>query len=363
MNFEKTSLGLAAVTTGLVAGLFFAYQVSVNPAFKKLPDGEYIRAMQAINVAIQNPIFLSCFTGNLLFLGAATYLHRAFVRRHLEVAAGGLCALCDWRVRSDRGRQRSSQRCAGESVARLVHARAIGGSAQQFSRTVEQLASGAHNRFFGLPGACGCGVFIFNWLENRAKRESATENVALIEYSNSSRYNLRMKTKRAVWPLVVLTIVSSLPAYSYLVGHFSTLDRQIERADAIAVVSVMPGNDFTIRGGTPIRCFVQETLKGELVPQKEETLNLTYPDNISAFGRAYLVFLTKPSTFHVRETYKIYRSLSTEGSVMAIPYHYDGLPTKGATTKEKIQTLLRNYIKQRDERLKRENVLLNKMLK
>lgn len=77
MNFEKTSLGLAAVTTGLVAGLFFAYQVSVNPAFKKLPDGEYIRAMQAINVAIQNPIFLSCFTGNLLFLGAATYLHRA----------------------------------------------------------------------------------------------------------------------------------------------------------------------------------------------------------------------------------------------------------------------------------------------
>ncbi len=172
-----------------------------------------------------------------------------------------------------------------------------------------------------------------------------------------------MKIKRVVWPLIVLTLVSSLPAYSYLVGHFGTLDRQIERADAIVVVSVMPGNDFTIRGGIPIRCFVQETLKGELVPQKKETLNLTYPDNISAFGGAYLVFLTKPSTFHIRETYKIYRSLNTEGSVMAIPYHYDGLPTKGATTKEKIQTLLHNYIKQRNEAIQGDNVLLNKMLK
>ncbi|MEJ7662746.1 MAG: hypothetical protein WKG07_25860 [Hymenobacter sp.] len=34
-------LGLAALTTGLVAGLYFAFEVAVNPAFAHLPDREY----------------------------------------------------------------------------------------------------------------------------------------------------------------------------------------------------------------------------------------------------------------------------------------------------------------------------------
>ena len=94
MNFEKTVLGLAAVTTGLVAGLFFAYQTSVNPAFRKLPDSEYVRAMQAINVTIQNPVFMFCFMGNLLFLGAATYLYRAHSETfRLLIAATSLYAI------------------------------------------------------------------------------------------------------------------------------------------------------------------------------------------------------------------------------------------------------------------------------
>lgn len=77
MNLKKTVLTVAATTTGLSAGLLYAYQVSVIPAFKTLSDDEYIAAMQSINVAIQNPVFGFNFLGTAIFLPIAAYLHRS----------------------------------------------------------------------------------------------------------------------------------------------------------------------------------------------------------------------------------------------------------------------------------------------
>ena len=54
---------VAALGCGLMAGLFFAFSVSVMKALARLPSPEGIAAMQAINVAIINPVFLAAFFG------------------------------------------------------------------------------------------------------------------------------------------------------------------------------------------------------------------------------------------------------------------------------------------------------------
>ncbi len=78
MKFKNIVLAAAAISTGLIAGLFFGYQVSVIPAFKTLSDVDYIAAMQAINIAIpQDPFFEFSFLGAAVFLPVAAYLHRS----------------------------------------------------------------------------------------------------------------------------------------------------------------------------------------------------------------------------------------------------------------------------------------------
>ena len=53
----------AALGCGLMAGLFFAFSVSVMKALARLTPAQGIAAMQAINVAILNPVFLAVFLG------------------------------------------------------------------------------------------------------------------------------------------------------------------------------------------------------------------------------------------------------------------------------------------------------------
>ena len=54
---------LAALGCGLMAGLFFAFSVSVMKALAGLPSNGGIAAMQSINIAIINPVFLAAFFG------------------------------------------------------------------------------------------------------------------------------------------------------------------------------------------------------------------------------------------------------------------------------------------------------------
>ena len=53
----------ATLGCGLMAGLFFAFSVAVMKALERLPPAEGIVAMQSINVAILNPVFLTVFFG------------------------------------------------------------------------------------------------------------------------------------------------------------------------------------------------------------------------------------------------------------------------------------------------------------
>jgi uncharacterized membrane protein len=69
------TLGGATLTTGLIAGVFYAYAVSVNLGLGVQPDASYVATMQAINERIENPLFFLSFFGAVLFLLAALSAH------------------------------------------------------------------------------------------------------------------------------------------------------------------------------------------------------------------------------------------------------------------------------------------------
>ena len=54
---------LAALGSGVMAGLFFAFSAFIMTAFSRLPWAGGIAAMQSINVAILNPVFFAVFFG------------------------------------------------------------------------------------------------------------------------------------------------------------------------------------------------------------------------------------------------------------------------------------------------------------
>lgn len=62
--------------TGLSAGLFFAWSISVIVGTRKVGDFTYLEAMQSINREILNPYFFAVFFGSLLALILNTYYQR-----------------------------------------------------------------------------------------------------------------------------------------------------------------------------------------------------------------------------------------------------------------------------------------------
>ena len=59
---------VALVLTGLSAGLFVGWAVSVIPGTRRTSDRTYVETMQRINVAIVNPPFLVIFMGTAIAL-------------------------------------------------------------------------------------------------------------------------------------------------------------------------------------------------------------------------------------------------------------------------------------------------------
>jgi len=74
-TFRVLTLAGATLTTGLAAGVFYAYAVSVNLGLATQPDASYVATMQAINERIENPLFFASFFGALLLLLAALAVH------------------------------------------------------------------------------------------------------------------------------------------------------------------------------------------------------------------------------------------------------------------------------------------------
>ncbi len=78
--------GLAALTNGLLAGLFFAFVCAISPAYRRLADGEFVRGFRAINAVIVRPTFLVVFVGAPLTAAAAAVAGTL----RIGVAPGGL---------------------------------------------------------------------------------------------------------------------------------------------------------------------------------------------------------------------------------------------------------------------------------
>lgn len=74
MPTESILLIITGVLTALLAGTFFGYATSVNGGLHKLRDDEYVRAMQSINIVIQNPLFFLCFMGPVVLLPFSIFL-------------------------------------------------------------------------------------------------------------------------------------------------------------------------------------------------------------------------------------------------------------------------------------------------
>jgi uncharacterized membrane protein len=62
----------SVVLTGLSAGLFYAWSVSVIPGTQKVMDSTYLESMQSINRAILNPAFYLVFFGAIIFLSISS---------------------------------------------------------------------------------------------------------------------------------------------------------------------------------------------------------------------------------------------------------------------------------------------------
>jgi uncharacterized membrane protein len=68
-------LFITTIITGLIAGVFFCWSVSVTKGLAPLPDKEYIDVFQSLNREIQNPLFFICFFGAAILLPVSTWQH------------------------------------------------------------------------------------------------------------------------------------------------------------------------------------------------------------------------------------------------------------------------------------------------
>ncbi len=75
-SWQVVTLLTATVTMGLMAGLFYAWDVSVMPGLARLDDRTFVGAFQAIDRAMMNPLFMLTFMGALAFTGVAAVLYR-----------------------------------------------------------------------------------------------------------------------------------------------------------------------------------------------------------------------------------------------------------------------------------------------
>jgi uncharacterized membrane protein len=64
-TLRELSLVTAVVTTGLMAGIYLAFSISVLPGLGRTDDRTFVLAMRGMNAAILNPLFFVVFVGPL----------------------------------------------------------------------------------------------------------------------------------------------------------------------------------------------------------------------------------------------------------------------------------------------------------
>jgi uncharacterized membrane protein len=77
--FGTGALIVAILTSGLLAGVYYSYAISVMPALGAFDDRTFVDVMNKINVVIVNPPFMLSFLGSVGFtlLAGAWYLKPA----------------------------------------------------------------------------------------------------------------------------------------------------------------------------------------------------------------------------------------------------------------------------------------------
>ena len=78
----NTILLITATTTALSAGVFYTFTCAINLGLGRLPDKEYLSAMQSINKEILNPLFFISFWGALVLLPISSYLNYSHPASH-----------------------------------------------------------------------------------------------------------------------------------------------------------------------------------------------------------------------------------------------------------------------------------------
>lgn len=90
MTIENIVLVVGGTLTGLMAGLFYTFNVAIVPALRAIKGTQHIAMMQAINDKIKNPVFFLSFFGPTILLPLAAFLHRGAEQFPLLVAAAAL---------------------------------------------------------------------------------------------------------------------------------------------------------------------------------------------------------------------------------------------------------------------------------
>lgn len=75
LSAKQITLFGAVLLTGLSAGLFYAWAVSVIPGTRRITDLVYLETMQSINKTIINPAFIIIFLGSAVLLAMSTMQH------------------------------------------------------------------------------------------------------------------------------------------------------------------------------------------------------------------------------------------------------------------------------------------------
>lgn len=90
---QVTVLAIGAVLTGLLGGLYYGFACAVMPGLGRLDDKAYAAAMNQINEAIQNPVFMLSFLGAPLVCVVALVMLRRDGLDPWTIAAAALNVL------------------------------------------------------------------------------------------------------------------------------------------------------------------------------------------------------------------------------------------------------------------------------
>ena len=72
---KTTILIITTLSSGLMAGLFYSWSVSVTLGLAKIGNANYLQAFQSMNRAILNPAFFIFFMGLVILLPLVSYMY------------------------------------------------------------------------------------------------------------------------------------------------------------------------------------------------------------------------------------------------------------------------------------------------